>query len=98
MDYVIERLDNTAFALRPDYDAVVALLGGEPPLGVPQECTFEWAWNLAVITVARQNRESAAALAARPVPPVAKKALPRVPRKSVPRKRTARKPSQEPPA
>ena len=55
-DYEIQRLGNTTFALRPDYDAVVAELGGEPPLGLPIECTFEWAMDLAQQKVNRENR------------------------------------------
>lgn len=64
-DYAIERLGSTTFALRPDYDAVVAELGGEPPLGMPIDCTFEWALDLAEKTVARQRRSEMAKARAR---------------------------------
>lgn len=55
-EYTIERLSGTTFVLRPDYDSTVAQLGGEPPLGVPEELTFEWAWAKAEDTVRRARR------------------------------------------
>lgn len=57
--HVVERLGNTTFALRPDYDATVQSIGYEPPLGVPAECTFEWAWHAAEQKVARERRQEA---------------------------------------
>lgn len=100
-DYQIERLGNTLFALRPEYDATVQELGGEPPLGVPGECTFEWAWAKATETVNKQNRiaqtkarlaakraERAEATATPPRKTPARKAPPRrtAPRKGSPNK------------
>lgn len=60
MDYQVQTLDGTTFVLRPEYDALVREFGGEPPLGVPVECTFDWAWDLAEQKVAKQNRLAAA--------------------------------------
>lgn len=56
MEYTIERLSGTTFVLRPDYDATVAELGGEPPLGLPEELTFEWALAQADDKVRRERR------------------------------------------
>ncbi|MEI7780337.1 MAG: hypothetical protein WCJ18_00255 [Planctomycetota bacterium] len=101
MDYVIDRLGNTTFALRPDYDSVVAQLGYEPPLGVPQECTFEWAWAAATHVVAKQNRLAAMKAAKEADSPPVQKAAPRktvrvtaTGQKAVARKRTPRKPTE----
>jgi hypothetical protein len=69
--HVVDRLGNTTFALRPEYDSVVQDLGYLPPQGVPVECTFEWAWDAAVQKVARENRQEEA----RKTPPI-KKAAP----------------------
>jgi len=58
MTYKVERLGDTTFVLRPDYDATVAKLGYEPPLGIPVECTFNYAWQMAEQKVARERRAS----------------------------------------
>ena len=92
--YTIERLGNTTFALRPEYDAVVAELGYEPPLGVPAECTFEWALDRAERIVQREKRSAAAkeraarkrATAADTEPSPSKTVRKAAPRKTAPRK------------
>jgi len=48
-----------AFSLEPFYDEVLAELGA-PPLGVPDELTFEYAWDLAEQKIAAENRAAAA--------------------------------------
>jgi hypothetical protein len=57
--HVVDRLGNTTFALRPEFDATVLDLGYEPPVGVPVECTWEWAWDAAEQKVAREQRQEA---------------------------------------
>lgn len=92
--YTIERLGNTTFALRPEYDAVVAELGYEPPLGVPVECTFEWSLDHAKKVVAREKRAAAAkerAARKRATSAEADPLKPKAVRKTAPRKTAPRK-------
>jgi hypothetical protein len=84
--HVVERLGNTTFAMRPDYDATVLSLGYEPPIGVPVECTSGWAWNAAEQKVARENRRKAAAQKAIPAKAGASKAR-KAPAKRAPAKK-----------
>lgn len=51
----MEMLKGTAFALRPDYEHLVNELG-QPPLGVPDELTFAYAWDLACKKIDRENK------------------------------------------
>ena len=57
--HTVAHLGNSTFILRPDYDATVAELGYEPPMGLPVECTFEWAWDAAEQKVTRERRAAA---------------------------------------
>ena len=89
MTYTIDRLGNTTFALRPDYDSCVMDLG-EPPIGVPAECTFEWGWDLAVKRVDKATKLAP--------PKAAVKAAPKKApvRKAVAKKATVRKAPAKP--
>ena len=84
--HVVERLGNSTFVLRPDYDATVAKLGYEPPLGIPVECTFEWLNDWAEQKLQKQRRAAAKAAAAAPASGVIEAP------KSPVRKRTPSKP------
>ena len=66
-----------AFSLEPFYDEVLAELGA-PPLGLPDELTFEYAWDLAEQKIAAENR----AAAAQAKKAVGKKAAAKAPAKS----------------
>lgn len=92
MAHTVETLGNTTFVLRPEYDALVLEVGGEPPVGVPAECTFEWAWDKAEQTVAKQNRnaEAKARLSKMAEAQAAKEEVKATPRKAPPRKAAAR--------
>lgn len=91
-EHVIERLGMSTFVLRPDYDSVVADLGYEPPMGLPVELTFEWAWAAAEETVAQARRVEArkAATARRAAKAEAAKA-PAKPAAKAPARTTRRK-------
>ena len=98
-DYQIQTLGNTTFVLRPEYDALVLEFGGEPPMGVPVECTFDWAWDVAEQKIAKQNRLAAVkaqAQARRERAAAAKaEATPRkTPARKAPARKTAAKPAK----
>lgn len=84
----MEMLTGTAFALRPDYEKLVKELG-EPPLGVPDELTFAYAWDLACKKIDHENRVAEKA---------ARTASKEAPAKKAPAKAPAKKPAKRAPA
>lgn len=77
-----------AYALEPFYDEVLAELG-KPPLGLPDELTFAYAWDLACQHVKREN--DALEAAQETATPGRKVAPRKTPAKKAPGKRAPRK-------